>query len=131
MSTLGRPSTFKEEYCDIAIDFMSKGFSQTALAGHLSISKDTLFEWIRLHPSFADANNIAKPKRVEALERTLLTTESSAVVNSRKFALLNADAKEWRCEAQLRVGNIEDETLKIETIERVFVGVNEANDSDS
>ena len=131
MSTLGRPSSFKEEYCDIAIDFMSKGFSQTALAGHLSISKDTLFEWIKLHPNFADAINIAKPKRVEALERTLLTTESSAVVNARKFALLNADAKEWRCEAQLRVGNIEDETLKIETIERVFVGVNETNDSDS
>jgi DNA-binding XRE family transcriptional regulator len=92
----GRPTLYDPSYCQIAIDFMAQGYSQTALAGHLSISKDTLYEWMKVHPEFSDAIKIARPKRVMALEIGMLNTESSAVVNARKFALINADKEEWR-----------------------------------
>ncbi len=92
----GRPTDYDPSYCEIAIDFMSQGYSQTALAGHLSISKQTLYNWMQEHPEFLDAISIAKPKRVAALEFGMLNTESSAVVNARKFALINADKDEWR-----------------------------------
>lgn len=91
-----RPSKYDPAFCQIAIDFMGEGFSQTALAGRLGISKSTLYEWMETYPDFSDALSIAKPNRVLRLERDMLTTENSAVVNSRRFALINADAQEWR-----------------------------------
>jgi hypothetical protein len=37
------------------VPFMSQGYSKEALAGHLSICKDTLYEWIKKYPDFSDA----------------------------------------------------------------------------
>lgn len=51
----GRPTHYRKEMIDEVVPLMSKGYSKEALAGHLGISKDTLYEYIKKYPDFADA----------------------------------------------------------------------------
>ena len=52
---LGRPTKYKRKFCQIAYDLLSKGYSKEALAGHLGISKQCLYEWVQIHIDFGDA----------------------------------------------------------------------------
>jgi len=52
---LGRPTKYQEEFCTLAIDFLSLGYSKEALAGYLHIAEDTLYDWIKNNPIFSEA----------------------------------------------------------------------------
>ena len=58
----GRPSQFKEEYCQDIIDFCAKGYSLEAYAGKLGICKQTLYTWFDKYPQFLDAKSVALQK---------------------------------------------------------------------
>lgn len=94
--SVGRPSKYREAYCNEVIETMATGLSLTAFAGEIGVSRDTVNEWQRVHPEFSDAVKVAKAKRTLALERGMLTAESGPAVTARIFALKNADPEEWR-----------------------------------
>ena len=52
---MARPTKYKKEMCDKVVPFMAQGYSQKALAGHLEISEDTLYAWIKEHPEFSES----------------------------------------------------------------------------
>ena len=91
----GRPTKYDPKFCEIAIEVMGRGFSKTALAGHIGVSRDTLLEWSKEHPKFSGAIKIGSAGRVCILERDLLAAENGPTVTSRIFALKNADPEEW------------------------------------
>ena len=80
---------------------MGQGFSLTAFAGHIGVSKETVYQWARQHPEFSDAVTRARPKRLAHLERQLLAGETGPKVTAFMFALKNADADEWRDKQQV------------------------------
>jgi transposase len=92
----GRPTLYSPEYIDKAIEYMALGYSITAFAGHIRVSRETVYEWARVHPEFSDALKIARSARVNQLECDLLSAESNPMVTSRIFALKNACPEEWR-----------------------------------
>jgi hypothetical protein len=92
----GRPTLYRSEYCQRAIEFMRQGYSVTALAGHLGMSKDAIYDWINLYPDFCHAINMGRAARVAALEAKLLTTSQGVGVTAAIFALKNADPDEWQ-----------------------------------
>src|SRR6476620_5561565 len=92
----GRPSSYQPEYCQRAIDYMGQGYSVTALAGHLGMSKDAIYDWINLYPDFRHAINMGRAARVAALEAKLLSTSQGVGVTAAIFALKNADPDEWQ-----------------------------------
>ena len=92
----GRPTLYRPEYCQRAIEFMGQGYSVTALAGHLGVSKDTVYLWINTHRDFSDAINMGRAARVAALEAKLLSTSQGVGVTAAIFALKNADPDEWQ-----------------------------------
>jgi hypothetical protein len=92
----GRPTQYRPEYCQRAIDFMGQGYSVTALAGHLGMSKDAIYDWINHYPDFCHAINMGRAARVAALETKLLTTSQGVGVTAAIFALKNADPDEWQ-----------------------------------
>ena len=92
----GRPTDYRPEYCDQVIAFMAQGYSLTAFAGSILVSRETIYAWGRAHREFADALNRARPARVTALETKLLTCKAGGVVAASIFALKNADPVEWR-----------------------------------
>ena len=55
---VGRPTKYSADFCEIVVECMSKGFSKEAVAGHLFISKQTLYRWEKDYPEFSDALKI-------------------------------------------------------------------------
>jgi hypothetical protein len=92
----GRPTLYRPEYCQRAIDYMGQGYSVTALAGHLGMSKDAIYDWINHYPDFCHAVNMGRAARVAALEAKLLSTSHGVGVTAAIFALKNADPDEWQ-----------------------------------
>jgi hypothetical protein len=92
----GRPTLYRPEYCQRAIEFMGQGYSVTALAGHLGVGKQCVYEWMAAHRDFDDAVNMGRAARVATLEAKLLTTSQGVGVTAAIFALKNADPDEWQ-----------------------------------
>jgi hypothetical protein len=97
----GRPSVFRAEFCARVIAFMAQGFSLTAFAGEIGVSRETVYEWGKTLPQFSDALTRARAARALYWERRLLSAEkdSRAVI----FALRNACGDEWRDKPDVQV----------------------------
>lgn len=93
---VGRPSKYSPAYCEEVIACMGQGYSFTAFAGEIGVDKDTLYEWVKVHPEFSGAVKKARAKRLRFLEEKLLTGDTGPRVTAMIFALKNADADEWR-----------------------------------
>ena len=52
----GRPTKYKEEYCQELVNHMSNGFSFESFAGIIEVCFDTLYEWKKVHPEFSEAH---------------------------------------------------------------------------
>lgn len=55
-----RATKYKREFCAQAIKFGKQGKSVTWIASEFGVAKSTLFDWIPVHPEFAEAMSIAK-----------------------------------------------------------------------
>lgn len=62
---------YKPEYDDLLIKHMSKGMSFASFGGVVNVGRQTLFDWVKAHPSFAAAYNTAKEKAFLFYERIL------------------------------------------------------------
>ena len=58
----GRPTDYDPSYCDQVIEWGAQGKSITWMAAQLDISRDTIYEWERVHPDFSDALKRARTK---------------------------------------------------------------------
>jgi hypothetical protein len=56
---VGRPTTYKPEYCEMLIDHMSSGLSFESFAGVVRSTKQTLYSWCHNFPEFLDAKSQA------------------------------------------------------------------------
>ncbi len=92
----GRPTDYREEFCDLARQSMELGFSKTATAGKLGVSKQTFANWCQAHPEFLAAVKEGETLRTLKLETDLLGATDGPTVTSRIFALKNAAPDEWR-----------------------------------
>lgn len=58
----GRPSKYKEEYCEQLISHMSEGKAIESFCGGISISKPTFYSWCDKFPEFLNAKKIGEMK---------------------------------------------------------------------
>ncbi len=56
----GRPTKYKEEYCQAVIDVMSEGASKIEFCASIGISNQTFYNWCAERPEFLDAVKIAE-----------------------------------------------------------------------
>lgn len=66
---VGRPTKYKEEYCQKLIDHMAEGYSFDSFAGIVDVNIDTLYEWAKVHAEFSDAKSIGTAKSMAWWER--------------------------------------------------------------
>ena len=80
---------------------MAKGFSLTAFAGSINVSREAVYQWDRTIKEFSDALAIARARRTLYWERRLMKArgDSRAVI----FALRNACSDEWKQEPEVSV----------------------------
>jgi hypothetical protein len=73
-----------------------QGYSKTAFAGSIGVSRDTILEWAKGYPEFSGAVKQGEAARTRFLEMELLSADTGPRVTSRIFALKNACPDEWR-----------------------------------
>ena len=66
---VGRPTKYKEEYCQKLIDHMAEGYSFDSFAGIVDVNIDTLYEWAKVHAEFSDAKSIGTAKSMAWWEK--------------------------------------------------------------
>jgi len=59
---LGRPTSYKPEYCQLLIQHMEKGYSFESFAGLVGVSKQTIYDWCEANPNFLDSKKKAFEK---------------------------------------------------------------------
>lgn len=64
----GRPTDYKPEYCEMLIKYMSQGRSYEAFAGFIGVSKQTLYDWEKVHKEFLDSKKIGRAAAQNTLE---------------------------------------------------------------
>jgi len=92
---VGRPSLYRDEYGDTIIEWMDQGFSLTAAASRLDVSRATVYNWLDEYPEFAAKVKIAQAKRQFFLEKRLIDAKEGPIVTSSIFALKNAAPADW------------------------------------
>lgn len=95
-AVMGRPTTYKPEYADHVRSLMAEGYSKTAAAGSLGVSRQRFIDWAEANEDFRDAIKDGEAARTFKLEQDLLTAETGPQVTSRIFALKNACPDEWK-----------------------------------
>jgi len=51
----GRPTDYREEYCEEIIKIGREGYHVYEMAEYFDVNSDTLYEWEKVHPRFSDA----------------------------------------------------------------------------
>ncbi len=55
MAKVGCPTKYKPIYCKRIVEWMRDGKSVEWCAGKMEVSKDTIYQWIKIHEEFSDA----------------------------------------------------------------------------
>ena len=66
----GRPTRYEKKYNDMLIHHMEEGLSYESFAAILSVCRDTLYHWEKIHPEFGEARKIGKEKLLLFFEKT-------------------------------------------------------------
>lgn len=94
---MGRPTKYKEEFCKIAHDHLSEGYSLASVSGKLGVSRDSLFEWAKVHPNFSDAVSMGRANGMLVWEDRLakIAVDGSGNANATRFAMTNLYRDDW------------------------------------
>lgn len=94
----GRPTTYDPKYCDEIVDFMAQGYSVTGFAGHIGVSRQTIYNWADQNPEFFDALKAANAAAGVWWETQLrnIVTGGDGNATAAIFGLKNRSADEWR-----------------------------------
>jgi hypothetical protein len=113
----GRPTLYRPEYCQKAIELMGQGYDLTAFAGSIGVSRESIYAWIEAQPDFRHAVNIGRNARSFALQKKLLKTSMGVGVTAAIFALKNAEPTDWQdrynttTEVNIRIEKLSDAQL--------------------
>lgn len=117
----GRPSKYKSAYCKTAVEFLAQGYSVTALAGHIGVNRDTVFEWAKRHAEFSDA--LKRGQALAALwwEDVLRDVGKTGIGNASAaiFGVKNRSRAEWRDKQE--VEHTGKDGGPVEVVRRVIV----------
>lgn len=119
----GRPSEYREAFCETAVECLSRGYSLTVLAGELDVSRQTLDAWMKAHPAFLDAVSRGRAKGARIWEdRLAKAAETRDAGNSTAitFALKNVARDDWRDKTEQEISGPGGGPL-VQRVERVIV----------
>jgi Helix-turn-helix domain of resolvase len=87
----GRPSSYNPERGDEIIAIMRQGYTATAAAASIGVSRLALYRWSAAHPEFRYAFGLAKGLYSLHWEQKLLTVTNAATAKACIAALKNTD----------------------------------------
>ena len=97
-----RMAPFSAAYCEQLVEFMGRGYSLTAFAGEIGVTRATLEAWREKHPTFARAVARGQARRARVLEDHLLAAKGATAFGAHMEALKTAAPDDWRGEGAAR-----------------------------
>lgn len=97
---VGRPTKYEERFCDELVADMADGFSVSAFAGKIGVSRSTINEWAGEHSEFSEALDVGKAQRLRFWEQTAINvaakgTGGPGAASVITFGLKNMGGDEW------------------------------------
>lgn len=96
---VGRPTKYEPRFCEMLLEDMAKGYSMTAFAGLIGVSRDTLTAWAAEHPEFSLAVTRGKALRLRDWETVALDMRRNGGgpggATITVFGLKNMGGEEW------------------------------------
>lgn len=113
---VGRPSSYKPEYCAELIEHMKSGFTYESFAGRVGVDRSTIYEW-ESHKDFSDAKKKGKEfltLRNEMLYQQALTGANTRI-NPTLLIFLMKNCNGWRDKVEVEdVTRLSIDELKAE-----------------
>lgn len=53
---------YKSEFCDLLIKHMEKGFSFDSFGGVIDVTRETMYQWVKNYPEWAEAKELGFQK---------------------------------------------------------------------
>lgn len=93
----GRPTDYKEAYCDEAIAHLGEGFTLASFAGIVGADRQTVYNWAEAHPEFFDAIKKGRAKGQHVWEKRLSKQAEDGAGNTAAiiFAMKNLYQDDW------------------------------------
>lgn len=96
MSKVGRPTKYKEEYCQQLIDYMSRGMPYGGFAGQIGVHVDTLYEWEKVNPDFSEAKKLGKAKSLDYFCELAHSQMIDGKLNNTAWIFMMKNLHGWR-----------------------------------
>lgn len=100
---MARPSKYKDEYNEIALEFLSQGKSLVQLATKLGVHRDRLYEWAKVHEEFRDALELGKQNSQDHWENKLEEMMYMKDINTPLVKLYFANRFGWSDKQESKV----------------------------
>jgi transposase len=86
---VGRPTTYKPEYCDRVVELGAKGYSQAMIIADIGAgSRETIDNWKKRHPEFLDAMTRARDLALAWWERIGLENTGNRDFNANLYRVI-------------------------------------------
>lgn len=94
----GRPTLYRQEYCEAIVAHMAEGASATSFAASVGVCRETISEWAATHSEFSVAVKKGKAACATWWEKTARGNAVSGAGNATLciFGLKNMAPDEWR-----------------------------------
>lgn len=96
----GPLSKYQPDYCEQVGDFLAKGHSVGAFAGHIGVHRDTIYEWTKHHSDFEDALKIGINRATKFWEERLIEIATNGKDKGNPaaiiFGLKNRASADWK-----------------------------------
>lgn len=64
----GRPPKYKEEYCEMLIEHMAKGYCFKSFGAAINVEEKTLYNWLEKYDAFLQSKKIGLAKGLQQLQ---------------------------------------------------------------
>lgn len=93
----GRPTDYKQAYCNEVKDHLAEGFTLASWAGTIGICRATAYNWSHNNPDFLDAIKIGRAKGQLVWEKRLANQALTNAGNTASiiFAMKNLYQDDW------------------------------------
>lgn len=103
----GRPSSYAPEYCQALVDHMKGGLSFESFGGVVGKSKQTLYDWEKIHPEFLDAKKLGETLSQlwwERLGKAAMVGQAQTLPDGTRIDFKNFDTTIWIFSMKNRFG---------------------------
>lgn len=133
---LGRPTDYRPEFCAQVIEYGARGKSLAWIAAELDVSRECIYEWQRVHPTFSDAMTRARLKSQQWWEdfgqdNTMLPP-GAGTFNATVWAknVSNRFRDDWSDERKIELTGANGGPVLIAKVERAIIDPKRADDPD-